>query len=264
MSGVKRDTARIGALTMDYFSFGTGGRTLVILPGLSIKPVTLSAEAVAAAFSDFTEDYTVYVFARSAPVDDGCTIEALAENTAAVMLSLGIEKADVFGASQGGMMALSLAAEHPELVRAMTVASTSAGPCGSAEHVIREWIELARAGDVRGLNRSMTKYVYSPEYRETWREAFEALETEGTSEELLTVSRLAASCMKFDMRARLGEIKCPVLAVGSERDALFGAAPAREIAAACGGDLIVYEGYSHAVYDEAPDFRARMKAFFDR
>ena len=264
MSGIKRDTARLDGVTMDYFSFGTGSRTFVILPGMSIKPVTDSAEAVAAAFDSFAADYTVYVFARSEGIDDGCTVEALAEDTAQVMRSLGIEGADVFGASQGGMMAMCIAAEHPELVRTLAVASTSAAPCTGAERIIREWKALALAGDVRALNRSMTQYIYSPEFREKYRSAFAALETQGTPEELMTVSRLADACLSFDIRERLGRIRCPVLAVGSEQDALFGAGPAREIAEACGGELIIYSGFGHALYDEAPDFRARLKAFSDR
>ncbi|MBR6311681.1 MAG: hypothetical protein IKR51_01740 [Oscillospiraceae bacterium] len=40
-------------------------------------------------------------------------------------------------------------------------------------------------------------------------------------------------------------------------------AAVRAVAEGIGCGIYMYEGYSHAVYDEAPDFRGRLKAFFD-
>ena len=50
---------------MRYFRFGTAGKQpIVILPGLSIKSVTESADAVVNAYSLLSDDYDVYLLDR--------------------------------------------------------------------------------------------------------------------------------------------------------------------------------------------------------
>jgi pimeloyl-ACP methyl ester carboxylesterase len=62
---------------------------------------------------------------RTADIDRPITYEQMADDTAAVLRHLGIEKADVFGYSMGGGVALQLAIRHPDLVRKLVVASAS-------------------------------------------------------------------------------------------------------------------------------------------
>jgi len=57
--------------------------------------------------------YRVYVFDRRKDMPAGYTVRRMAEDTLAVMRSLGIFRADLFGASQGGMIALAMAALQP-------------------------------------------------------------------------------------------------------------------------------------------------------
>lgn len=47
----------------------------------------------------------------------------MADDTAALIKHLGLEKADVFGFSLGGGVALQTAIRHPDLVRKLVVAS---------------------------------------------------------------------------------------------------------------------------------------------
>jgi pimeloyl-ACP methyl ester carboxylesterase len=49
----------------------------------------------------------------------------MADDTAALLRHLGIERADVFGYSMGGAAALQVAIRHPEAVRRLVVASAS-------------------------------------------------------------------------------------------------------------------------------------------
>ncbi|MFF5080702.1 alpha/beta fold hydrolase [Actinoplanes sp. NPDC000266] len=50
----------------------------------------------------------------------------LADDVAALVRSLGAEKADVLGFSYGGMVAMRVVEQHPELVRSVILASTTA------------------------------------------------------------------------------------------------------------------------------------------
>ena len=49
---IKIKTARAGDVIMDYFSFGSGGKTMVILPGLSVQSVMNAADDIAAGRDD--------------------------------------------------------------------------------------------------------------------------------------------------------------------------------------------------------------------
>ena len=114
------------AFEMEYLRFGEGKKTLVILPGLSIQSVMGAADAVAAAYQSLEDSYTIYVFDRRAELPSPYTVRDMARDTAEAFAALGLRKVCLFGASQGGMIALVLAVEHPELVGKMVLGSSSA------------------------------------------------------------------------------------------------------------------------------------------
>ena len=58
-------------------------------------------------------------------IDRPLTYEQLADDAAALLRHLEIEKADVFGYSMGGGAAVQLAIRHPEVVRKLVVASAT-------------------------------------------------------------------------------------------------------------------------------------------
>lgn len=62
----------------------------------------------------------------------------MVDDTAAAMESLHIADADVFGASQGGMIALYLAIDDPKLVHKMILGSTLAKPNDTFKQVTEE------------------------------------------------------------------------------------------------------------------------------
>ena len=116
----------VNGIEMDYCVFGKGRRNFVILPGLSVKSVMLSAQAVEDAYKVFADEYRVWLFDRRRNMPETYSISEMAEDTAVVMEYLGLEGAYVFGASQGGMIAQVLAMEHPELVRKLVIGSSAA------------------------------------------------------------------------------------------------------------------------------------------
>lgn len=244
--------------TMDYIRLGSGESSFVIIPGVSVKSVLLSAQALEAGFEEFARRYTVYVFDRKRNLQPGYTVRDMAEDTAKAMQMLGIREAHIFGASQGGMIAQCIAISHPELAGKLYLASTAARLDAKARQVLGRWKALADAGDIRALNRDVFAHVYSAEYRECYRAAFEAMEGDGTPEEMKRFACMVAACDGFSVYDELEKLRCPVFVVGSARDAVLGAQSCAEIAMRLGCPLTIYEGYSHAVYDEAPFFRTQM------
>lgn len=247
---------------MEHFSFGKGEKTMVILPGASVKSVMLAADAVAAAYDCFAEDYTVYVFDCHDNLKAGCTIEGIARETASAMRELGIENADIFGCSLGGMIAQYLAIESPELVHKMVLGSTLSRHNEFSRATCEVWRRLADSGDAAALNRDIFSRVYSKAYYEKYKDVFASMEPLGEPEELERFSAIINACANMDSYDELDRISCPVLVMGSWDDNTLSPQGNVEIAEKLGCGLFMYSGYGHAVYDEAPDYRERIMKFF--
>src|SRR2546422_11011910 len=62
---------------------------------------------------------------HTADIDRPLSFESMADDIAALITSLGLEQADLFGYSLGGGVALQTAIRHPEVVRKLALASTA-------------------------------------------------------------------------------------------------------------------------------------------
>lgn len=246
---------------MNVIQFGSGDKNLVILSGVSLCGLEGKGEGVAAAYSQFTNDYTVYLFDRKKILPDGYQVADMAEDVYRVLNILEVEDAYVYGVSQGGMMALSLAANHPDMVKGLVVCSSQAHATDTLKQVASKWIDLAQAKDVVGLNRNFFEVVYSEEYLSAYAEYLPVLEQEGTPKDCERFVILAQACLDFDITDSLDQIQCPVLVLGDENDHTIGVEGTRELAELLNCSSYIYDQYSHAVYDEAPDIQEKIYTF---
>lgn len=247
---------------MRYFKFGKGEKAFVMLPGLSLKSIMESAQSVASTYRQFGEEYTVYVFDRKCGIEAGYSIENMAEDTAEIMKKIGISDAYVFGVSQGGMIAICLAAEHPELVKKLFLASTSAKETDVSKATFVEWVLLALRGKTDELAGSFADRLYTNDFLEKYREFIIRMHEGTTSDELLRFCILAAACEGLDLTEQLKKIKCPAIVAGAAGDKVFSTDDFRLISESLGCEMFIYDDFCHAVYDEAPDFKERIAAFF--
>ena len=254
------------SFSMRYCRFGTGGRIFVMLPGLAVQSVMGSADAIAESYAAFVEDYTVYVFDRREDLPEQYSVYDMARDTAGAMKELGLKDAYVFGASQGGMIALVLAIEYPELVHKMVLGSTSAHVGPQQYAVLQNWIRMAEEKDRKGLYLEFGKELYPPELFEQSRDVLLSLAKTVTEEDLGRFIILARGTEGFDVVSDLEKIQCPVLAIGVFEDAVLDSDATMEIAEKLDerGDfkLYMYIGYGHAAFDTAPDYKDRILTFF--
>ena len=259
-------TVQADTFTMDYLRFGEGARTLVIIPGLSVQSVMGSAQAIAESYKLLTEDFTVYVFDRRKEIPASYSIDDMARDTAEAFRLLGLKDVCLFGASQGGMIAMKIAFNHPELVERLILGSTAASVTESRFSVIDEWIQLAKAGNAEGLYLSFGEAVYPPSVFEQSRELLREAAKTVTDDELKRFVIMAEGTRGFNVVDELQKIKCPVLVLGSNDDKVLGGEASRQIMKCLrdktGCELFMYDGYGHAAYDIAPDYRERMLKFF--
>ena len=258
-------TIKTKRFEMEYFRFGSGDKTFVILPGLSIKSVMGAKDAVEDAYSLMKDDFTTYVFDRRKVISENYSIKDMADDTARAMEEMGLTDTYVFGASQGGMIGLALAIRHPKLVKKLVLGSTSSHVQPSQRGVLDRWIGLAEAGDRHGLYREYGKEIYPPEVFEQYREIFDEAASTVTDEELARFVILARSIRDFDVTDELKCIKCPVLALGVYEDQVLDSDATMEIAQNLDHRddfaLYMYKGYGHAAFDTAPDYKSRMLDF---
>ncbi|MBR6114990.1 MAG: alpha/beta hydrolase [Oscillospiraceae bacterium] len=260
------ETVTTDAFSMEYFRFGAGARPLVILPGLSVQSVMGAADAVAKAYRSLADTFTIYVFDRRRELPPVYPVRDMARDTAEAFRALRLENVCLFGASQGGMIALVLALEHPELVGRMVLGSSSAHVKEEQFRVIEGWIDLARRGDREGLYLSFGREIYPPAVFAQYREALLAAAATVTDGELARFIILAEGIRGFNVADRLSGIRCPVLAVGVFEDAVLDADATMEIAERLDPRpdfrLYMYTGFGHAAFDTAPDYRERLLRFF--
>ena len=101
---------------MDYIVFGNGKKELIIIPGLGdgLKNVKNMAAPYSLMYKEFAKKYRVYMFSRRNLQYEGFNTRDMAKDVKFAMDSLGIEKADIIGISQGGMIAQYLAVDFHE------------------------------------------------------------------------------------------------------------------------------------------------------
>ena len=253
-----------GGAEIEYFKYGAGKRTLVVLPGLAVKSVLLYKDMVAEALGLFGKGFEVYVFDRRSNLPESYSVEDMAKDYIAAFETLGLKDVAIYGISQGGMIALTLTLMRPDLVSALVLGSTSARLSPESKAVVKEWNTLSRAKDGQGLIDSFIKYVYSPAFAEKFGIAI-AKSLEGiTDEEFARLSVLTGRMNDYDVFDRLGEIDCPVLILYGEDDAVLGNKAPAELCAIRNSETHVFKGFGHAVYDEEPEFRERAMSFLTK
>ena len=256
---------QLDEFSMDYFCFGTGNKTMVILPGLSVQSVMGSAEAIAQAYDIFKDEYTVYVFDRRNELYEGYSVDQMAQDTALVMETLGLKDICLFGASQGGMMSLLIGSRHPELVRKMVLGSAACCVNEQMEQTVGRWVALAEEGQAVSLYLDFGEKLYPAESYESFRDLLVQMGESVTPEELSRFVILALAMKGFDVRSEISRISCPVLILGAEDDAVLGSEAYKELARCLNNaELYVYDGYGHAAFDMAPDYKERIFRFFQQ
>lgn len=258
----KEERIIVGGSRMDYVSFGCGEKVMLIIPGLNLRDVKGSALPLAYMYRLFAKEYKVYVFDRKRDIPEGYTTEDIAEDIWEAMKLLNLEKAYVFGVSQGGMAALYLALNHPERVEKLVLGVTASRVNPQMEQVVRSWITMAEQGNFRGIIEDMPDKMYSEAYCRKYRGLFPLLSLLGKPKDGQRFVRLAKACLTVDVYERLGQISCPVLILGGKEDKIVTAAASVEMAEKLDCELYLYENLGHAAYEEAADFNQRILDFW--
>jgi pimeloyl-ACP methyl ester carboxylesterase len=123
-SAALAETVEVNGMQM-YYEVSGQGDPLVVLHG-----AYMSIPAMGGIIPRLAETHQVYAVemqghGRTTDIDRPITYENLADNVAAFMDAVGVDRADVFGYSMGAAAGLQLAIRHPEKVDQLVAASVS-------------------------------------------------------------------------------------------------------------------------------------------
>ena len=263
---LKAKNGRLGlsAGEMDYIRFGSGKRVLLMLPGVGDGLTTVKGLAVpfALMYRALAKDFTVYVFSRRVHLPRHMTTRDMAEDVNEAMEKLGLAGAAVVGVSQGGMIAQWLAVDHPDKVAKLVLTVTLSRSNDTVREAVALWSDMARRGDYKGIMLDTAERSYTPRRVRRARLTYALMGNLGKPKSFERFLIQAESCLTHDAYDELGRIACPTLVIGGTEDKIVTGAASEEIAAKIpGSELYMYDGLSHGLYEEAPDFLKRVADF---
>ena len=201
----KNGSVVLGKTEMEYVSFGTGEKTLVMLPGLGdgLKTARGLAVPFALMFRQYAGDYRVYALSRKNALAEGCSTRDMARDTREAMDLLGIERADVIGISQGGMIAQYLAVDSPQAVGKLVLAVTLARQNPLIEEAVGSWLRMAEADDYKSLFIDTAERSYSQAYLKKYRALYPILTRVGKPKSFERFIIQAHACLGHDAYGEL-------------------------------------------------------------
>jgi proline iminopeptidase len=210
----------------------------------------------------------------SRPPVEICTPDVMADDLERLRLHLGIERLVVFGASFGGMVALSYAVRHPGALSKLILSSTAASHAfvdearrlakqrGTPEQIeavmpilngtLRDEAHLAAAWPVA---RPLYYFEYDPR-----------LDASGAAT-IRNVDLLnwffSRGIRDYDLRSRLDEVETPTLVLCGRHDFICPPSQAQELSDGLRhASLVTFERSGHLPHKEqAAEFRAAVRHF---
>ncbi len=259
---IKEGKILIDNIPTDHISFGSGKKNLIMIQGLNSNGIKGSGMALAFMYRIFMKEYTVHIFERRTVVTREITVRDMADDVAKAMDVLHIKNADVFGVSQGGMIAQYLAIDRPDLVHKLVLAVTLSRNNKMVMDVIDHWIDLTVRGNMKALISDIAMKMYSERYMKRYKPfipILTLLEKPKNAERFICLAKACLTCNAYD---ELEKIQCPVFIIGGKLDAVVSEEASIEMADRLNCQIYMYDDLGHAAYEEAKDFNKKVLEFF--
>jgi pimeloyl-ACP methyl ester carboxylesterase len=240
-----------------YYEVYGEGEPLLLIMGLGANHLGWAAQVPV-----YAREFEVIVFdSRGTGQSDfsqgvDCTIPLLADDAAALLDALGVDKAHVYGISLGGMIAQEMALRHPDKVRSLILgATTPGGPhaVGADAQALRALLDQGAVVD-RAVTPALLEILFSPAYLaghlSDLREVFQrSADYPRTSPEAYWAQLRAVA--GHDTYDRLPDIAAPTLVLHGTDDPLLPVANGRILAERIPeAKLVLFEGARHGYYLE--------------
>ncbi len=200
-----------------------------------------------------------------APAGD-YTLEQLAEDAAALLEALGIERTHFVGLSMGGMIGQTLALMRPELLRSLVLCDTSSRIPPETAPAWDERIATAREKGMEALVEPTIERWFSPAFCTREPDKVDAVREMIRTTPVAGYIGCCRAIQRLDLTERLSEIRLPTQIIVGEHD------PGTPVAASeaiheriAGSELVVLPDALHFSNVEQRDaFNAALADFLSR
>jgi pimeloyl-ACP methyl ester carboxylesterase len=254
-------------LTMNYEQQGAG-EPLLLIP-------YLAADNACYAFQipDYAKHFTCFsVDPRGGGESDKpegvYSFELIADDMAAFMEAVGIQRAHVSGLSYGAAAGMWLAAKYSARVKSLSLHSAWTKTDGFLKTVVESWQMLAKAaGSIADvIIKGIFPWCFTPELYAAKPEYIDTLVQFVRSRPAQPVDaflRQSNAVLAHDVESQLGGIKAPTQITFGRRDALTSTRFADRLRNGIrGSEVTIFEDCAHAaIYENVADFNERTLAF---
>jgi pimeloyl-ACP methyl ester carboxylesterase len=219
-------------------------------------------------FEPLARDHHVVLFdfrgcgrsSRGLP-DDELQPEYVVRDTHRLISRLGLGRVDLLGFSTGGRAAMGFVDKHPEQVRRLVLASTSAYTSADNERYLADWDEYQRRqrieDEAEGALRNSTVFVWDLDLAPAYLALLESLGPDlGDWSEERAIKGLIHPWFEGSAEEILRSFDKPILILHGEYDMGFPVQLAHRLHAAVPSDLIVVPNTAHMSHFEKPDLWA--------
>lgn len=240
-----------------YYEEQGSGEPLVLIRGLGsdLQAWALQVPALAKHFRVITYDNRGA--GRTNAPDKPYSISGMADDLAALLDALKVEKASILGYSMGGMIAQEFALKYPARTNKLILLATAATIDGYTRAIIESFVNIRRSNMSREQGvRAQAPFVYSADLfadADRYQRAILANVDNPYSQQDHAFIRQAQAILAFDSSTRASGIKAETLIVSNKEDILIPPRNSEQLARLIGGSKHVSLDAGHAGVIEYPN-----------
>ncbi len=197
--------------------------------------------------------YDVRGMGRSDDLPQGSTIKAMADDVAAVLDHVGVQRASVLGGSMGAIIARQFAVDHRDRLDRLVLITPPIWPSRYRACINDMLRDLLAACKPNRFMRYMVHLTLSPDFVNKHPNVVEQM-IEGinvTPREAETMARLLRGAVGFDGVPGMAEMDAPTLIIAGKLDIFTPPSQARRLHAELpNARLIVMDGVAHTPFIE--------------
>ncbi|MCK5130343.1 MAG: alpha/beta hydrolase [Clostridiales bacterium] len=210
----------------------------------------------------YSKDFKVYIFSRKRGLKKGYTTKDMARDQKTAMDQLGIEKANVIGISQGGMIAQHLAIYYPQAVIKLVLAVTASKQYPVLQSALKSWIQMAKDNDYGTLMMDTMEKTYTEKKIKSLKLLSPIIKRVGKPKSFDSFIIQANAGLTHDAYDDLSKIQCETLILAGAEDRIVGKTAAQDMADKIPHfKLVSYEGVGHGAYEEEKKFNPKVLDF---
>jgi pimeloyl-ACP methyl ester carboxylesterase len=261
---------KANGITTNYEQQGAG-EPLILIPFLTADNACYAFQV-----ADYAKHFTcISLDPRGAGETDkpagAYSMELFADDVAAFMQAIGVERAHVSGVSLGAATGLWLASKYPQRVKSLSLHSCWPKSDPFLKVVVEGWRSIAKALDSvpEMIIQGIFPYCFTPELyaaKPEYIDQLAAFVRSRPKQPLDAFMSQSSAVIVHDALAQLARINAPTQITFGRHDAVTSLRFADALKSGiAGSELLVFEGCAHAaIYESVAEFNEKTLSFLGR